>query len=1451
LLVAALLFALRYKPVQTYFAQKATAYLASELHTTISLDGVYFHPFSSVVLNGLYIADPSGDTLLYAKELSASLNLWKLREGRVIVKKLALTDSRFFIKQAADSTNFSFLTDYFRSPPTQKKQGKGMQLDVGTVTLTNTSMGYQRVGAPPIHRGIDFNNIRITALSGDFTDIDVTHHLFKSTVKNMQFREQSGFEVHEMNTLALIDTNSIELRELWVETNRSQVRDYLRLGYDDFSAFRNFIDSVDVELNLDDSQIHSEDIAFFAPDVANTRFNVRLSGSFFGKIPSINARHVTLQTGENTHLAGNFTIDGLPDIDNALFDMHLNHLSTTSHDIETLVPQLGNRPALKLPTVFEHLGNLSYQGALRGQYHDFTANGTLTTDLGALTTDINLNIRNGVTYTGQLLTGEFAIGTFLAQESIGSGGFNIVVAGRGFALKDLNSTVTGKVDYLEYRGYRYKHIDLEGTFAENQFTGDVRINDANLQLQFDGDVNFNPKLPEYAFTAAIDYADLDAIHVYKKSSITVEHASIISNFKGSTINNIQGDIAVRNVQFLIDMDRHVVDSLTLSAKGNQEYRTLSVQSDLATGTLHGEIDLISLPDYFKSIAMRYAPSMELAVGPLGKQAFDFDLELKNVEAVTALWLPKLTLAEGATMNGHFSTADNTADINLLVPKLSHGLLQVDRLIVDESTHSGALRLFLTADRMRISDSLYVNNVNLSNTLSNDSLHTNLKLADVTAGNQLDFNGLVNFEKDKPIKMQVLPSTVILNHERWQLNEQAAFYLADGRLNVRDVEISNQEQVAKFEGFISGNRDDRSLLTFRNFDLTTFNSATLPAGIHLNGVLNGHMEIVSVLKNPYLSADITATDVYVNHTEIGDMVLQADFDRVRELVNVKMETIRDGMTTLTATGTYDATTPTDPLAIHANMNQTELVLFQPFLHKLVSNISGTISADLTLTGSVTKPDVNGTCYLHDAGFTVNYLRTPYRINDQVSIANSSLILNNLTLTDSGNHTAIANGTVDMRNLLTPNIQVTVDATHFLVLNTTFKDNPLYYGTAYGTGKFAFNGPTNDINISIEARTEENTHFYIPLNATGTVSDNDFIHFVSHDTLDTQHPQSRLFNGLTMNMDLQITPDAETNLYTDLGELTGRGEGSLSMRVSSLGDFEMFGDYTFNTGKFTFTAQDFINKIFDINQGGNIRWTGHPTDAIVNLAAVYGQRTSLGPLYNAANGQGESTEQRVLAQAVMNLNGNLMRPDITFSLDFPNDPYVKDELQSYLSDANNVNQQALSLIVRRSFVPGSEADFSRELNNTLLSAGTELAFNQLNNLISQSLNLKFVDLNIRSLNDASASVRLFNDRLIFTGGVTDRRNLNDLNVFSDRVVTDAELLYLLRKDGRLVIRGSNRLNSRNFLPLTINENYVSALGLVYRQEFYTFDEFLRRLFTVKRKSEGEESEAEEKSNTIKEP
>jgi hypothetical protein len=346
---------------------------------------------------------------------------------------------------------------------------------------------------------------------------------------------------------------------------------------------------------------------------------------------------------------------------------------------------------------------------------------------------------------------------------------------------------------------------------------------------------------------------------------------------------------------------------------------------------------------------------------------------------------------------------------------------------------------------------------------------------------------------------------------------------------------------------------------------------------------------------------------------------------------------------------------------------------------------------------------------------------------------------------------------------------------------------------------------------------------------------------------------------MDFNLQVDENSEVNIFTDLGRLSGRGKSELSLNITTLGDFEMYGDYLISSGKFQFTAQDFINKVFKISEGGSIRWTGDPVEATINLKALYEVRTAIAPLYLAA-GRASEDNQKVASEAVMNLSGPLMTPNISFDINFPANAYIKDELQSYLSDVNNTNQQALSLIVRRSFA--GSADQSNGIGglatSTVISAGSELFFNQLNTILSQSLNLNFVDLNIRSLNEAGASFRFLKDRLILTGGFTNR--LNSTSTFSDfsviggnsLIAREVEAIYLLKKNGDWVLRASNKLNNRSFLSnLTTNNEYISAVGLVYRKDFDSFKELLGILVGGKRKEERikEKKKALQDINAIK--
>jgi hypothetical protein len=403
---------------------------------------------------------------------------------------------------------------------------------------------------------------------------------------------------------------------------------------------------------------------------------------------------------------------------------------------------------------------------------------------------------------------------------------------------------------------------------------------------------------------------------------------------------------------------------------------------------------------------------------------------------------------------------------------------------------------------------------------------------------------------------------------------------------------------------------------------------------------------------------------------------------------------------------------------------------------------------------------------------------------------------------------------------------------MALNTTSRDNSLYYGKAYGTGRFSFKGPTNDMFININAKTEKGTVFNLPLNNSEKVSDKDFITFVGKDTLNVKKKPTS-FKGLSMAFKLNVDPNTVANIYTVLGKLSGTGNAELALNISKLGDFEMTGDYAIENGYFDFTAREVINKRFDIRQGGNIRWTGNPFNAQINIKAIYALRTAISDLYRAANRDASSNANlNTQTEVEMGLTGLLLKPDIKLDIFFPANPAIKDELQSYFNDGNNLYTQALSLIVQRRFAPGTGSEnLAQQLGSAGAGTASDLFFNQLNNVLS-SLNLNFVDLNIRSFNEASASFKFFNDRVIVNAGFTDfNKNISDNNPgMRNEIGSEVEILALIKKDGSLAGKIANKpptIQSIFANPGVDPYKNVMSIGLTYTQQFDTFREFLQKI------------------------
>ncbi len=1464
---------LQYKPVQSYFGKKAAGFLSRELNAQISIEGLYFKPFTSLQLRQLYVSDQSGDTLFYAGGLEASFDLASLLQNQLSIDRVHLSDAQFQLQIDQEGhPNLDFLIDYF-APAKERKERKKLKLDLRRIELQNLSFHFldHRKAADNVadlraHRlnppgqgaqrpAIDFDDLELRGISGILSDIDFSPAATTLRIQKFTLREKSGFHLHNLDTRAHIATGMIELRELDLQTNKSEIRDYVLLSFSDFSDFNDFVHKVEVQLELDKSRIASSDIAYFAPAMHDIQFDAGISGSLKGTVSAIQGRQIVLNTSPHTQLQGQLSIMGLPEINQTIFDVDISHLTTNTHEVEQLVPQLSPHTHFELPDLLDRLEQLHFQGTFRGHYDDFAVRGQLRTALGELDTDMTIKLQEGSTgYKGTIHTQEFDLGQLVQTPPLGKMGFHTFVDGSGFAPADRNLALNAQVQYLDFNQYRYTNLKADASLIGDELRGNINITDPHLRMSLEGYSSINPNSIVHDLQATVFYADLRNTRLYTQDSLVLHAAEVHSVMKGHDFNDLQGKLHINHILFESGAGaglgtggagtsgRQHIGSLQVRAEGTGPQRHIDLQSDMVDASLTGQVDFYKLGSYFRGMAGRYLPSLGLPSSDPGEQDFRLDLRIRDFAPVAGFISPAFSIADSSLFSGHFSSLSSQQDgqgafpttqetslltsFQIRIPSLTLGPVQAQDLRIAQRADHTQLQVDLEARNLLLYETNNIHHLEISQILEQDKLSYQIQLADTTGQHQANLLGHLLFHPDQRISIHSDPSRLLLNGEQWLIAESnATFY--KNRTHLEGLVFSNQQQRIQVDGYISVLPDDRLNLTFDQFDVSTINPLIPNFNFRIGGQLQGKTSINSLLSKPYATADLQFRQISLDQTLLGDLVANADFDQDRNRINLALALNKENKQSLFVGGVYHIGQTGDNLDLLARFDQTDLKVLQVLLKDLISDVQGNLTGQATITGTLSKLNINGSGRLNEAGFTVNYLQTPYRANGPLSMKNTAFIIDDLTLTDPRGQQARANGRIDMQKPANPHIQATINTNNFLVLRTNFRDNPLYYGTAYGTGRFQFDGTPESMNITINARTEENTVLHIPLNTAASLGNYEFIRFTTSGAGDQPTPQSNNTPaGLRLNMDLQVTPAATTNIHTDLGELSGRGEGQIALRITSMGDFEMFGDYSINSGKFTFSAQDFINKIFEIKQGGNIRWTGKPTDASIALTAFYEQRTSLSPLYDAA---GRTTnEQRVTARAEMELSGNLMRPGINFGLDFPADPYVKDELQSYLSDANNVNQQALSLIVRRSFSPGSTTDLSQEINSTLLSAGTELAFNQLNNLISQSLNLNFIDFNIRSLNDASASFRFFNDRLIFTGGITDLRNqrLNDLNVFSrERIATDAELLYLIRKDGRLVLRGSNRLNTRHFL-LNPTDEYISALGLIYRREFDSFSEFFRK-------------------------
>ncbi len=150
----------------------------------------------------------------------------------------------------------------------------------------------------------------------------------------------------------------------------------------------------------------------------------------------------------------------------------------------------------------------------------------------------------------------------------------------------------------------------------------------------------------------------------------------------------------------------------------------------------------------------------------------------------------------------------------------------------------------------------------------------------------------------------------------------------------------------------------------------------------------------------------------------------------------------------------------------------LYLVNPFINDFASiNQGGYVSGKLRIDGTYAQPVLSGTLNIMRTQFLLKYLNTLYSLTGIVDVNENVISLNSLSLNDTRGRPASVAGNISHNYFSDFALDISIAHNNFKVLNTTLKDNDLFYGNANSSGIFTMKGPIDDLMMEISATTEK--------------------------------------------------------------------------------------------------------------------------------------------------------------------------------------------------------------------------------------------------------------------------------------------------------------------------------------------------------------------------------------------
>ena len=1238
--------------VQTSLASIVTDNLNEEYGTNLEIKKVDLSLLGSVSLKGIEIRDHHLDTLIFVDRLRTSLlDAKRILENNIQLNNTSLKGVHVYVKnyKGEEIDNLTLFVEKFED--NNPKDSISSPFQIRSSDIYFEDINYKQINE---NKAVPLDFAAYNG-GGSLQDFSVVGPNVALKIRGLYFTDNRGLEITNLTTDFTYTKTKMKFYNTLLQTRHSTISAEIDFNYDRKNLSK-FNELVYIDANFKNSYLSTKDLRKLYKEIKGSdvlRFNTTLKGS----LNNFSLERLQLNSDKGIKIIGDLNFINAVQQEEFFFTANLEDFSADYFKLKNMLPNLLEK---NLPIELSKLGEFSLSGFTKITPSSIEATLDINSEIGDVVADLELKNFNSIDeaiYTGEVVLDRFNLGRFFEDSSFGNISFEGEVDGKGFRIENINTKLVGQISQIEFNEYNYQDISVNGLYQNNLFNGKLASTDVNLNGTFEGLADLSEEINKFDFKATINYANLRALNLYNRDSISELKGLIDLDLTGDKIDNIVGIANFKNIMYTNEKDSYSFKQFLIFSTVKENIRQIRIDSeDIIKGELIGDFKFEQmLPLAQNALGSIYSNYTPFKVSP--DQFLKFDFVIYN--QIVDVFFPQISVAANTKINGNIKANKNQLKLKVTSPKIvAYGTI-IDSLSLDTDTKRSLYDTSFSA--ASIETPYYtLSKLLLFNKTVNDTLFFKSTFKGGLSEKEkfnLDFYYTIN--EDKKSVVGIEKSTFNYLGNIWGLNPEnnsdnkLLFDLKTNEYVFSPFTLKSKEQEINFKGIIRDSTYKELDVDFTNVYLKSF----LPEidSLKLRGQLDGIINISQVDGIYGPKGNLSVKNFEINNFKQGDLELNIEGESSYKKYDVNFSLEREKVKSISAIGSLDFSETRPKIDVAVYLEEFELDAFSPLGENVLSKIRGIATGDFTLKGFLRNPEMDGELVLENAGLQFPYLNTDYDFGGDASVGlnGQSFEFRNINLVDTKyQSTGFLEGVITHQNFDLWSLNIDILTPNLLILDTKNSDEALYYGTGFIQGNASITGLTNNITIDVNAKTMPNTNFVIPLKDIASIDTYRLIHFKSEKTVEELQEKLAIdaIEGVSLNIDLEVTKDAKAQIVIDEingSELSGRGLGDLRIEINTNGKFAMFGDYTIDNGIYNFKYGGLINKPFSILKGGTISWSGNPYEANLNVTAVYTTNANPAVLLENFN-----TNRKIPVDLITNISGSLFNSKQDFDIEIQN-------------------------------------------------------------------------------------------------------------------------------------------------------------------------------------------------------